>query len=59
MEKKDKTYVRIDNNDMSAYLFLVVPLEDAVYTRRELIKLLNDNRVTMGIMTDVIDHMIE
>ncbi|MFA9378881.1 MAG: DUF342 domain-containing protein [Lachnotalea sp.] len=55
----DKTYVRISNDEMEAYLYLAVPEDGHEYSSSELYELLSQNRVLYGINEMEIDEIAD
>lgn len=53
-----KTYVKTKNNDMEAYVFLATPDPGVVYTKEEVLRMLNDHGVTEGINESNVAAMV-
>lgn len=61
MAEKDnkRNYVRVSGDTMSAYVYLTDPGEGFSYSVRDIVTLLNNNGVTMGIDEDAIYYLLE
>lgn len=61
MAEKDnkRNYVRISGDTMNAYVYLTDPGEGFSYSIRDIVTLLNNNGVTMGIDEDAIDYLLD
>jgi uncharacterized protein (DUF342 family) len=55
----DKTYVRLSNDEMEAYLYIAVPEDGHNYDKKELMDILAQNRVTYGIDEGIIDEIVD
>jgi uncharacterized protein (DUF342 family) len=55
----DKTYVRMSNDEMEAYLYLAVPEDGHDYTVNELLELLWENRISYGIIDNKLEEMVK
>lgn len=53
-----KTYVRVSDDNMTAYIYLALPESGKKYSMAEVIACLNNNNVNMGIDEKVIDYII-
>ncbi len=59
MADQNKTYVRVSDDQMEAFLYLTDPGEGISYSRKEIDALLNQNGVVMGILDEVVNDAIE
>lgn len=55
----DKTYVRVSSNEMEAYLYLAVPEDGKDYTTKDLLLLLEENKVVYGILNQSIEDLVK
>lgn len=58
-KNEKKTYVRISNDHMQAYVYLIDPGAGQSYNKREVLALLNNNGVVMGINENTIEYALD